>query len=286
MLYGQYITTIFPMSTWWSYNFVRCRTQKSCCMMSILLQWEDMDMDVARMMPCKASEQHIVWNHDVVCGNSHEVFQIIYPCSQIMVAKFWTLYKCCHWPTYIKYYFCYLYVVYLTIYSTCGTQFKMSNQCCSPQLLDTIQSFFTMLSKCYIMQHWIFSVEATILHEWLSQMEIVLGHYIDSKSTETWQRLSIYTAQALHKGEALARALWKWTHAFIMDCHALPYGAKNSWIKSLLKKHPELKANVLVCLQSLGKYVHAIDIVHFKSDPVLLDQYGLASPMSLSTAQH
>ncbi|KAI0770460.1 hypothetical protein C8Q74DRAFT_1178564, partial [Fomes fomentarius] len=113
-----------------------------------------------------------------------------------------------------------------------------------------------------------------------------LGHYVDSKSTETWRRLSIYTAQALRKGEALARALRKWTRAFIMDRHALPYEAKNTWTKSLLERHPELKADVLAHLQSLGKYVCAMDIVHFMSDLVLLDQYGLASPISLSTAQH
>jgi hypothetical protein len=58
-----------------------------------------------------------------------------------------------------------------------------------------------------------------------------------------------------------------------------------TWNESLLDWKPELKLEINLHLQSIGKYVHALDIVEFTEDPKIQLQYGLEGPISLSTAQ-
>ncbi|KAH9916440.1 uncharacterized protein B0H18DRAFT_1138762 [Fomitopsis serialis] len=60
--------------------------------------------------------------------------------------------------------------------------------------------------------------------------------------------------------------------------------SNGEWTRSLLEK-PDLKDALCEHLQTVGKYVRAMDIVEFMSDPEVLLRYGLKKPIGLSTAQ-
>ncbi|TBU40039.1 hypothetical protein BD309DRAFT_982699 [Dichomitus squalens] len=120
-------------------------------------------------------------------------------------------------------------------------------------------------------------------HLW--QMQMFLSDYVSSGNTKQWGALSLETAQRWQKGTHTARSLRAWTRAFLKDRHDLPLTPENTWTRSLLDKCPDLKVAVSEHLQSIGKYVRALDIVQFTAMPANLTKYGLAKPISLSQAQ-
>ncbi|KAI0807015.1 hypothetical protein C8Q74DRAFT_1187813, partial [Fomes fomentarius] len=67
--------------------------------------------------------------------------------------------------------------------------------------------------------------------------------------------------------------------------HALPHTPENTWMQSLIEKHPDLKQAISEHLQSVSKYVRAMDIVHFMAEPANLLQFNITKPVSLSIAQ-
>ncbi|RDX56410.1 hypothetical protein OH76DRAFT_1477023 [Lentinus brumalis] len=119
----------------------------------------------------------------------------------------------------------------------------------------------------------------------LGQMEMFLAAYVRSGSTSEWSNQSLCTAVAHQKGLARARILRKWTRDFIADHHALPCPVENTWSTSLLDQRPDLKVAICDHLLGLGKYVRAVDIVHFMLDPANMVKHGLTKPVCLSTAQ-
>ncbi|TBU64635.1 hypothetical protein BD310DRAFT_963773 [Dichomitus squalens] len=118
-----------------------------------------------------------------------------------------------------------------------------------------------------------------------SEMQMFLSDYVSSGNTKQWGALSLETAQRWQKGTHTARSLRAWTRAFLKDRHDLPLTPENTWTRSLLDKCPDLKVAVSEHLQSIGKYVRALDIVQFTAMPANLTKYGLAKPISLSQAQ-
>lgn len=103
----------------------------------------------------------------------------------------------------------------------------------------------------------------------LEGMKQFMWTYINPKSgyTGQWQAASLKTADNLEKGPALAKNLRTWTRAFIADREDLlvnPYGA---WNESVIDKHPEIAQEIHAHLQSIGKFVKAMDLVNFMDTP-------------------
>ena len=63
---------------------------------------------------------------------------------------------------------------------------------------------------------------------------------------------------------AHARNLWRWSKAFIKDCSdwLIPLNPNNNRTGSRIND-PDISADITNHLQSIGKYVHALDIVHY-----------------------
>ncbi|KAI0732675.1 hypothetical protein C8Q72DRAFT_773983 [Fomitopsis betulina] len=99
-----------------------------------------------------------------------------------------------------------------------------------------------------------------------------------------WISASLHTAHAWRQGLHRARKLREWTCNFLEDHHQLPFTPEASWSVSLLEK-PDLKEALCEHLQSIGKYVRALDIVEFMANPETLTRYGLQKPIGLLTAQ-
>ena len=116
----------------------------------------------------------------------------------------------------------------------------------------------------------------------LWQMQMFLTDYVNKGDQKQWITLSLETAARWQKGAHTARSLRVWTCAFLQDRHDLPLTPGNTWTKSLLEKCPDLKAAISEHLQSVGKYVCALDIVDFMAIPGNLAKYGLTKPISLS----
>ncbi|EIW62921.1 uncharacterized protein TRAVEDRAFT_115102 [Trametes versicolor FP-101664 SS1] len=112
-----------------------------------------------------------------------------------------------------------------------------------------------------------------------------LGFFVSQSPGSGWIASSLQTAKAYQLGPATAKSLRSWTRAFIADRHALPSTAARPWQLSLLERRPDLRTAIEEHLQSVGKYVRAMNIVHFMSEPAVLAQYGLTKPVALSTAQ-
>ena len=54
---------------------------------------------------------------------------------------------------------------------------------------------------------------------------------------------------------------------------------------SLLERFPELKSELNLYFQSLGKYVRAHDVMEYMEDPLVQLRYGLVHGICLATAQ-
>jgi hypothetical protein len=71
---------------------------------------------------------------------------------------------------------------------------------------------------------------------------------------------------------------------FMNDRTDLPINLYGSWNVSLLDKG-ELAWEIHLCLQEKGKWVRALDIVHFLDTPDIKERYSLKKTISLATAQ-
>ena len=93
--------------------------------------------------------------------------------------------------------------------------------------------------------------------------------YINSKSgyTGQWQAASLKTANNMEKGPALAKNLCSWTRAFISNHEDLPVNLYGAWNESIIDKHPEIAQEIHVHLQSIRKFLKAMDLVDFMDTP-------------------
>ncbi|KAG1756197.1 uncharacterized protein EDB91DRAFT_1036495, partial [Suillus paluster] len=74
-----------------------------------------------------------------------------------------------------------------------------------------------------------------------------------------------------------------WTKAYIQDRKNLPLHQQNHAISRI--EDEELAAKIKLHLQSLGKYICALDIVHYLDDPIVRNCHGFKKLISVSTAQ-
>lgn len=95
----------------------------------------------------------------------------------------------------------------------------------------------------------------------------------------------LQTAQFIRKGSYISRKVKKWSKSYIIDCENLPlakYGGE--WTKSQINDE-DLKKELLVHLQSLGKYIFAMDIVNYLAQSDVQQCFKLTKTVSLVTAQ-
>ncbi|KAG1741636.1 hypothetical protein EDB19DRAFT_1907864 [Suillus lakei] len=100
-----------------------------------------------------------------------------------------------------------------------------------------------------------------------------------------WSTAALQTAQFIGKGPYMSRKVREWSKAYIQDHRNLPMSKSsrewsNSWIED-----EDLKDELLVHLQSLGKYVTASAIIKRLAKPDVQHQYNLSKTVSLATAQ-
>ncbi|KAJ7586721.1 hypothetical protein C8J56DRAFT_787552, partial [Mycena floridula] len=114
----------------------------------------------------------------------------------------------------------------------------------------------------------------------------MLHHYTDiiSPFHGQWTKCSIQAAVTSGKGTYAARRIRKMTRAFILDGH-LPNNPYGVWNKSRLETDEELKSDITTHLQSLGKYIRAMDLVHYLDLPEVKEKYGVEKTISLATAK-
>ena len=107
---------------------------------------------------------------------------------------------------------------------------------------------------------------------------MLLGSYtqLDSDVHGSWIAASLRTAVAWEFGPHRVMKLHGWMCNFLEDRHALPFSTMGEWTTSLLEK-PDLQEAISQHLQAVGKFVHAMDIVEFMSNPEVLLKYGLST---------
>jgi len=116
----------------------------------------------------------------------------------------------------------------------------------------------------------------------LDLMKMFLWHFFDS--TDGWIVSSLAVAHAAERGPWLARKLREWSRAYIKDRDCLPLNEYGRWNVSLLEDE-DLAQEIHLHLQGIGKYVKAMDIVHYLDTPEMKTRLKLKKTISLVTAQ-
>jgi hypothetical protein len=121
-----------------------------------------------------------------------------------------------------------------------------------------------------------------LLHGQLDLMKMFLANYVNSDNS--WITSSLAVAHAAERGPWLARRLREWSRNFIADHEDLPLNKYGKWNVSLLEDE-DFAQDIHLHLQSIGKYVKALDIVDYLNTPEMKAKYKLKKPISLATAQ-
>ena len=121
----------------------------------------------------------------------------------------------------------------------------------------------------------------------LEHMQQYLSAYVNVQSVTSnkWIAASVQVAVSVQWKPSYARTLRKRTRAFIDDREDLPYNIYGEWTESLLNKDESLAADIQIHLQSIGKFMKAIDIVDFLDTEEMRACTGLKKQISLATAQ-
>jgi hypothetical protein len=100
----------------------------------------------------------------------------------------------------------------------------------------------------------------------------------------TWINASLRTASSFGKSSHTAQRIREWSRAFMDDRGDLPLNLYGVWTVSMLDKDG-LAREVFEHLQSVGKYVTAMDIVWFLDNSEVRARHGLKNNISLATAK-
>ncbi|KAJ6578161.1 hypothetical protein B0H19DRAFT_879633, partial [Mycena capillaripes] len=101
-----------------------------------------------------------------------------------------------------------------------------------------------------------------------------------------WILASMAAAHAAQKGPWTARKLRQWAREFIKDLNNLPKSPYGSWNKERsILEDADVANEITLHLQSIGKYVKALDIVHYIDTPEVKTRLGLKKGIHLATAQ-
>jgi hypothetical protein len=92
-------------------------------------------------------------------------------------------------------------------------------------------------------------------------MKMVLWCFIDPINGKSWNDTSSDVTQTLERGPYFARKLREWTRAYIED-RSIPENQYGTWAESLVDNE-NLRQELNMYLQSIGKYVTAIHLVQY-----------------------
>jgi hypothetical protein len=95
---------------------------------------------------------------------------------------------------------------------------------------------------------------------------------------------SFQTAKDHAGGTAQARRLHEWTRNFIGDRECLPINIYGTWNSSVLDDE-DFTSELQLHLQSIGKYVRAMDIVHYVDRPDVKGQLQQTADDTLSATK-
>ncbi|OAX33831.1 hypothetical protein K503DRAFT_836237 [Rhizopogon vinicolor AM-OR11-026] len=113
-------------------------------------------------------------------------------------------------------------------------------------------------------------------------MEYFLRAFINGA---IWSNAALQTAQFVGKGPYLSRKLRVWSKAYIEDRENLPLSkSSQEWSNSRIEDE-DLKEELRIHLQSLGKYVTASALVKYLAKPDIQLRYNLSQTISLKTAE-
>jgi hypothetical protein len=122
----------------------------------------------------------------------------------------------------------------------------------------------------------------SILEKRLTWMEYFLRAFVNGAP---WSSAALQTAQFIGKGTYVSRKLREWSKAYIEDRENLPLSkSSREWTNSRIEDE-DLKDELRIHLQSLGKYVMASAIVEYLAKPDVQQRYNLSRTISLMTAE-
>lgn len=121
----------------------------------------------------------------------------------------------------------------------------------------------------------------------LRGMRQFLWSYIDVASPfhEKWIPASLSTAKSLERGPWYAQRLRHWTSVMIKDETQLPHNIYGTWNTSSIDDE-DLQQEIMLHLQSIGKYISAQDIKNYMDQPEVQARYHRKKGISLRTAQN
>jgi hypothetical protein len=115
--------------------------------------------------------------------------------------------------------------------------------------------------------------------------------YVDPIHGKGWCKASTEAIRILDigrksrvNGSWASRQLRQWTQAYIRDRTDLPIGDYGKSNTSLIEDE-DLRQEILVYLQEIGRYVRAMDIVEYMNKDQVKETYGLKKGISLATAK-
>ncbi|KII87524.1 hypothetical protein PLICRDRAFT_112639 [Plicaturopsis crispa FD-325 SS-3] len=122
--------------------------------------------------------------------------------------------------------------------------------------------------------------------ERFEEIRTFLTHYTspNSPSKGAWIAASLVTANGVSKSGWHARQLRSWARAFIGDRSDIPTNPYGSWNISWLDEN-DLSEEIQLHLQSIGKYVRAMDMVHYLDRPEVKERLRMKKTISLATAK-
>jgi hypothetical protein len=130
-----------------------------------------------------------------------------------------------------------------------------------------------------------FQGDALLRHRMeMVQMHLHLYTHPNLSQRKAWISASLETANCFEHGATAAQRIREWSRAFMLDRDDLPVNLYGAWNVSMLQKG-DLAQAVFLHLQTIGKYVKAMDIVWFLDRPEVQKQYGLKKTISLATAK-
>jgi hypothetical protein len=96
----------------------------------------------------------------------------------------------------------------------------------------------------------------------LENMKSLLWVFVDPLNGKSWIDASLHVAHTVGRGQHFARKLREWTRSYISDRTSLPVNIYGTWSESLLD-HEDLQQELIMHLQSIGKYVTADHLMQY-----------------------
>jgi hypothetical protein len=118
----------------------------------------------------------------------------------------------------------------------------------------------------------------------LENMKMFLMLYVDPVHGKPWMDASLHIANLVGRGSYFARKLREWTRNYIDDRTCLPVNVYGTWSESLLD-HEDLRQELNMHLQSVGKYVTANNLMEYMARTDVKQRWKTKRDISHSTAK-